>query len=51
MFRLGEIYELGKGTAVNLDAAAKWYEAACGKGHRMAAQRLVMVKVQQQGDA
>lgn len=51
MFRLGEIYERGIGTEVNLEAAKKWYDAACSKGHRMAAQRLVMVQVMQQGDA
>ena len=51
MYRLGEAYEQGIGTEVNLEAAKKWYEAACNKGHRMAAQRLVMVQVMQQGDA
>ena len=48
MYRLGEIYEEGRGTNVDLDAAAKWYNAACEKGHRMAAQKLVMVKVKMQ---
>lgn len=51
MYRLGECYEQGIGTDVNLDAAKKWYDAACSKGHRMAAQRLVMVQMMQQGDA
>lgn len=51
MYRLGECYEQGIGTDVNLEAAKKWYDAACSKGHRMAAQKLVMVQVMQQGDA
>lgn len=51
MYRLGEIYEQGIGTEVNLEAAKKWYDAACSKGHRMAAQKLVMVQVMQQGEA
>ena len=51
MYRLGECYEQGIGTDVNLEAAKKWYDAACNKGHRMAAQKLVMVQVMQQGDA
>jgi len=48
MYRLGEIYEEGRGVEADLSAAAKWYNAACEKGHRMAAQKLVMVKVKMQ---
>ena len=48
MYRLGEIYAEGRIVPEDLDAAAKWYNAACEKGHRAAAQKLVMVKVKMQ---
>ena len=48
MYRLGEIYAEGRIVPEDLAAAAKWYNAACEKGHRMAAQKLVMVKVKMQ---
>ena len=48
MYRLGECYANGLGVAKDKDAAAKWYDAAVSKGHRGAAQKLVMLQVNEE---
>lgn len=39
-FKLAEMYEEGRGTAVDLAAARKWYEKAAKQGHADAQQRI-----------
>ena len=40
MFRLGAMYNQGKGVARNLDEARKWWSLAAGKGHSAARAQL-----------
>ncbi len=43
-YYLGEMYEQGLGTAVNLEEAFKWYSKAAEKGHPYAKRKLSMRK-------
>ena len=45
MYRLGQCYDKGQGVEKNAELANKWYSAAVQKGHRMAAQALVMMQL------
>ena len=47
-FKLAEMYEEGRGTAVDLDVAKNWYEKAAKQGHTEAQQRVANWDARQQ---
>lgn len=49
-FKLAEMYEEGRGTAVNLDKSREWYELAAKQGHEEAQNRLTTLGTRRSAD-
>lgn len=48
-YKVGEMYELGKGVTKNLETAQVWYEKSAQKNHKKAKYKLMFLKIQANG--